>query len=224
MSQVRHSEIAIEKIISPDTALEVAVYRDSLFGPGMPLMITTITPENQSSRVINLNEDRSNHQGMRITLDRRIFFNLDGSLAYVYGEATNVLDVAEHIPIRTLNSLFRAYTRQQFHHSITGQLDATIPDTHTNLLTTIHWYPGNTLSPIDWLSDSMEIGSKSLNFEIRQLIPVRNFLVNTGRWEILLDLRNVLNQGEKVIPAAEGVVVLNRNPRSLRFGLNLNFN
>jgi|GEM_PF-736056 len=224
MSQVRHSEIAIEKTISPDTALEVAVYRDSLWGPGMPLMITTITPENQSSRVINLNEDRSSQQGMRITLDRRIFFNLDGSLAYVYGEATNVLDVAEHIPIRTLNSLFRAYTRQQFHHSITGQLDATIPDTHTNLLTTIHWYPGNTLSPIDWLSDSMEIGSKSLNFEIRQLIPVQNFLFNTGRWEILLDLRNVLNQGEKVIPAAEGVVVLNRNPRSLRFGLNLNFN
>ncbi|MEJ2246654.1 MAG: carboxypeptidase-like regulatory domain-containing protein [Acidobacteriota bacterium] len=223
MSQVRHSEIAIEKTISRDTALEVAVYRDNLLGPGMPLMITTITPENQSSRVINLNEDRSSQQGMRITLDRRILFNLDGSLTYGYGEATNVIDVAESIPIRTLNSLFRAYTRQQFHHSITGQLDATIPNTHTNLLTTIHWYPGNTLSPIDWLSDSMEIGSKSLNFEIRQLIPVQNFLIDTGRWEILLDLRNVLNQGEKVIPAAEGVVVLNRNPRSLRFGLNLNF-
>ena len=45
-----------------------------------------------------------------------------------------------------------------------------------------------------------------------------------GRWEILLDFRNILNQGIKVIPAEQGELVLNRNPRSLRYGLNYRFN
>ena len=62
-----------------------------------------------------------------------------------------------------------------------------------------------------------------MNFEIRQLLPIQDFLWNTGRWEILLDFRNLLNQGEEVISASDGILVLNRNPRSLRFGLSLNF-
>jgi hypothetical protein len=69
----------------------------------------------------------------------------------------------------------------------------------------------------------MDIGSKSLNVEVRQAVPFQGLFMETGCWEILLDFRNVLNQGEEVIPASDGVLVLNRNPRSLRFGFNLNF-
>ena len=223
MSQVRHSEIELEKTVTQNTAIEVAVYRDNTYGPGIPLMVTTITPENQTSTVINLNQDRSSQQGMRITLNRKMLPNLRGSLAYVYGEATDISEVDESILIDTLNSNFREYARQTYHHAITGQIDASIPDTNTSLLATIHWYPGNPVSPIDWFSDPMDIGSKSLNFEIRQIIPIHDLLLNTGRWEILLDFRNVLNQGEDVISASDGILVLNRNPRSLRFGLSLNF-
>jgi hypothetical protein len=36
-------------------------------------------------------------------------------------------------------------------------------------------------------------------------------------------MRNVLNQGREHLPAEDGEIVLNRNPRSLRFGVNLSF-
>lgn len=223
MSQVRHSELAIERTVSPETTIEVAIYRDNTYGPGMPLLITTITPEEQTSSVINLSENRSRQQGMRITLNRRMLENMRASLAYVYGEATNISEVDESATIDSLNSDLKKYAGRRYHHSITGQVDASIPDTKTKLLATIRWYPGNPVSPIDWFSDPMDIGSKSLNFEIRQVLPFQDFLWNTGKWEILLDLRNVLNQGEEVISASDGILVLNRAPRSLRFGLSLNF-
>lgn len=223
MSQVRHSEIAVERVVTRDTSIEVAVYRDNTYGPGIPLMITTITPEDQASAVIHMNENRSRHQGLRVSLNRQMLSNLRGSLAYVYGEATNLSDVDASATVDSLNSDFRKYANQQYNHSITGQLDATIPDTNTNLLTTIRWYPGNPVSPINWFSDSMDIGSKSVNFEVRQIIPIQDVLSSTGQWQILLDFRNILNQGEEILSASDGLIVLNRNPRSLRFGLSLNF-
>ena len=129
----------------------------------------------------------------------------------------------ESVTIDHLNRDFVSYARQQYNHSLTGQVDATIPDTNTNLLATIRWYPGNPVSPVNWFSDPMEIGSKSVNLEIRQILPIHHFFVRTGQWEVLLDFRNLFNQGEEVLTASDGFIVLNRNPRSLRFGLSLNF-
>jgi len=223
MSQVRHTEFAVERAVNRDTSLEVAVYRDNIYGPGIPLRITTITPETQTSAVMHLNENRSRQQGLRISLNRHMLPNLRGSLAYVYGEATNLPPLDESVSIESMNSDFKRYAYQQYNHSITGQLDATIPDTNTNLLATIRWYPGNPISPINWFSDPMDIGSKSVNVVVRQTLPMQEFLSTTGRWEILLDFRNLLNQGEEVLSASDGLIVLNRNPRSLRFGFSLNF-
>jgi hypothetical protein len=69
----------------------------------------------------------------------------------------------------------------------------------------------------------MDIGTKSVNFEIRQVIPFPEFFGNSGRWEVLIDLRNILNQGKETMPISDGDLILNRNPRALRFGLSLNF-
>jgi len=223
MSRVRHSEVAVEKIISPETTFGFAVYRDNTYGPGIPLMVTMITPEGQTSTVMNLNDNRSRQQGMRIIMNRQMFPNLSGSLAYVYGEAISISNVDESLSVEGLNGKFQTYAGQQFHHSLTGKMDLSIPETNTNVQATIRWHPGNPVSTIDWFSDTMDIESKSLNFEIRQTVPFQDFFTDTGCWEILLDFRNVLNQGAEVIPVSNGILVLNRSPRSLRFGLSFNF-
>lgn len=223
MSQVRHSEISAQKIVSPGTTVEVAIYQDRARGPGLPLMVTTITPSGRKSHLMEIGEDHSRQQGLRVHVSRRIVDFLNGSLAYVYGTSTSIADAAGIESSDDLSETLLYHLRQRYHHSITSQLDATIPFTKTTLLATMRWYPENPLTPVDWFSDRMDIGTKSINFEIRQIIPVPEFMGTTGRWEALVDLRNLLNQGAEVLPAQDGEVVLNRNPRSLRFGLNLNF-
>jgi hypothetical protein len=93
MSQVRHSEISAERTINSDTGIEFAVYNDQTRGPGLPLRVTTITPEGSTTSLIELNEDRSSQQGARITLNRRFFDFIGGSLVYVFGEATKLSDM-----------------------------------------------------------------------------------------------------------------------------------
>jgi hypothetical protein len=223
MSQIRHTEISMERTLAPDTAVEVALYHDSAQGPGLPLMVTTVTPEESGSHIIELGEDHSSQKGLRVTLNHKILDFLSGSIAYGYGTAASLSNTADLAAGYSLDGNLLSHTQQRYQHAVTGRLNATIPATKTKLLATVRWYPGNPLTPIDWFSDRMDIGTKSTNFEIRQTIPLPEFMGTTGRWEVLIDLRNLLNQGREVIPTTDGEIVLDRNPRSLRFGLSLNF-
>lgn len=223
MSQIRHSEVAAQRAIAPETAVEVAVFQDQTLGPGLPVMVTTVTPLERKSNIVQMGESSHKQKGARLAVKHRITERLNGSVAYVYGTATNVSDLDGLMPSEYLNANLSSYLRQRYQHSITGQVDANIPATKTNFLTTVRWYSGNPLSPIDWFSDRQDIGTKSINFEIRQAIPLPYFIGTAGRWDVWVDLRNVFNQGKEILPAADGEVVINRSPRSMRFGLSLSF-
>jgi hypothetical protein len=223
MSQVRHSEMAVRRTIASDTAVEVAVFQDHTKGPGLPVMITTITPLESKSRLIEMNRDHSRQRGVRITVGRKIWNRLSGSVDYVYGKAFDLSTVNQPISIECPDADFINYIQKHPQHSITGRLDAIMPFTKTNVLATVRWNSGNPLAPVDWFSDRIEIGTRSTNLEIRQIVPVSEFLGTMGRWEVLVDLRNLWNQGMESFPTPDGEIVLNRNPRSLRFGLNLSF-
>jgi len=49
------------------------------------------------------------------------------------------------------------------------------------------------------------------------------FMEGTSRWEALIDVRNVFNTGHAVAQTSNGLVDLSRYPRSVRFGIDLNF-
>jgi hypothetical protein len=170
-----------------------------------------------------MNEDHFKQRGTRVTVRRKILDNLSGSLDYVYGAATSVSGISELTSSDCLTDDLANYLKQRYQHAVTGRLNATLPVTKTNLLATMRWYSGNPLTPVDWFSDHMDIGTKSANIEIRQSIPIPDIMGTTGHWEVWLNLRNVFNQGRESLLATDGELVLNRNPRSLRFGLSLNF-
>ncbi|MBN2339546.1 MAG: carboxypeptidase regulatory-like domain-containing protein [Acidobacteria bacterium] len=223
MSQIRHSEFAARKTVTADTAVEIALYNDYVRGPGLPLMVTEIVPGAAARKhLIEMNEEHSSQRGVRVTLDHKVLESLRGSIAYIYGEARGIADGDTPESVVFLSKDPAAFLRQRFEHSLTGRIDVTVPLTLTGVMTTVRWDSGNPLTALDWFSDRMDIGTRSVNFEIRQ--PVPRLPGSPGRWEILLDFRNVLNQGIKVLPTEQGELVLNRNPRSLRYGLNYRFN
>jgi hypothetical protein len=223
MSQIRHTELAAEKTIAQGTAIEVSIYQDHIKGPGLPLMITTTTPLKQKSQIIQLNEDNSSQRGARLTIKQKITDNLSGSVAYVYGESTSISEFNELVSSEYLNSRLADFMKQSCQHSITGSFSAAIPLTKTSLLAVMRWYTRNPLIPVDWFSDRMDIGTKSANIEIRQAVPLPDIMGTEGQWDVWVNLRNVLNQGREILAVTDGEVVLNRNPRSVRFGISLNF-
>jgi len=160
---------------------------------------------------------------MRLTVNRKVNYYLDGSVTYIYGGATSLSPGDERLTSSQLVENLPSYMQKHYQHSITGQLNAIIPGTKTVVLAAMRWNSGNPLTPLDWFSDRMDIGTKSTNFETRQSIPLPEFFGTSGKWEVLLELRNMLNQGREILSASNGEIVLNRYPRSLRCGINLNF-
>jgi len=223
MSQMRHSEAVIRKNFMPETSVEFAVYQDYINGPGIPMLITTVTPSERRSCVIETNGERSSQKGLRLMAKHRIFEYLAGSVAYIYGESKEIAHDARQVEIASLEENPENFMRQGYRHSIAGRMDAFIPTTRTNVIATVRWNSGYPLTALDRFFDDMDIGTKSANLEIRQMLPVPAFMDASGRWEVMLELRNALNQGSKKLETADGEIIFDRNPRSIRFGLNYSF-
>lgn len=222
LSQFKHAEIAVEKVLPGHASIEVAVYEDHMNGPGVPFLVTAIYPGNLDSLVAQLREDQTAQHGLRIAANRRILDFLTGSIAYVYGTGTAVRVDGSPVSTEELARDLLNYMHRSYYHSLTSQLNARFRKTHTEVTAIFRWYPGTPITPMDLFADRADVLTKGVNFMVRQALPFPDFLGAPGRWEALVDLRNLFDQGNPVIPTSDGELVLTRNPRSFRFGLNLN--
>jgi hypothetical protein len=221
LSQVKHSELAITKSIEDDTSVEVAAYEDRTEGPGMPFLLTSRSAEGANSSLARLNGDLE--RGLRLVVDRKIFDFLSGSIAYVYGGGTGLASGAASVSNEQLAHNLLQYMQHSYYHSITSQLHAEIPWSRTSFTSVVRWYPGNPVTSLDPFADRLDIMTKGVSFLVRQGIPLPDFMGTAGRWEALVDIRNLFDQGRSQVRTTDGELLLTRNPRTLRFGLNLNF-
>jgi hypothetical protein len=221
-SQFKHSEVAVSRALAAGSAIEVAVYEDRMQGPGMPFLVTLSTDSGTSSHLVQPREDQSSQRGMRLAFNRRFLDFLNGSIAYVYGTGSNLSPTDPALSSEALAASMLGFMQHQYYHSLTGQVSAVFPRTHTSITTVVRWYPGFSLMPIDLFADRSDMLSKGFNFSLRQPIPLPEFMGNPGRWEALVDVRNLFDQGKQAIPTSDGQLTVARNARALRFGINLN--
>jgi hypothetical protein len=222
LSQFKHSELSVGKELSSETGVEVAVYEDHMVGPGAPFAVTQTAAGNSRVRLAQLREDQARHHGVRMSVNRRLLDFLDGSVAYVYGTGTGLSFSDAPITTEVLANDLLNYLHRSYYHSVTSRVDARIPRTGTQVTTIFRWYPGTTLSPIDLFYDRKDTLTKGLSLFVRQAIPLPEFMGTPGRWEALVDLRNLFDQGRGFIRTTDGELNLTRSPRAVRFGLNLN--
>ena len=191
-------------------------------GPGLPLFISSSRPGWQG-RVTQLTEAQSGQRGLRVAMNRRFLDCLTGSIAYVYGSGATVSSGQDsRCAHEVLAQNLLDYVNRSYYHSFTTRVNVVVPRMGTDITAVVRWYPGNTLTPLDLFGDHSDIMSKGTNFVIRQPIPLPEFMGSTHRWEALVDVRNLFDQNLQRVQTADGDIILTRNPRSLRFGLNLN--
>ncbi len=224
ISQVRHSEISVARKLDEDSSVEVAWYRDRVDGPGTPFLLTINARDGkQSKRADQLRSDQDAQQGIRIAFARMLLDSVRGSIGYNYGTASGFTGSEGFMSSEYIASRFLDFIQRSYYHSITSQLEAKFPQTQTQLQATVRWNPGNPISTIDLFADRTEIFTKGMSFSIRQAIPLPEFMGCAGRWEALVDIRNPFDMGRNRISTSDGEISVARNPRTLRFGLNLNF-
>ncbi len=223
VSQVRHTELSAARKVADKSTVEVTVYRDRVDGPGTPFVISYTDQNGKQSCVSQLRGDQDSQQGLRVEFARMLMDTVRGSVSYDYASAAALQKPDESLTGDAMAARLLDFIHRSYYHSLTSQVDASIPQTRTHIQATVRWYPGNPISPIDLFADHMDSFTKGMSFSLRQAIPLPDFLGTVGHWEALFDLRNPFDQGRSLIPTSDGELTLIRNPRTFRFGLNLNF-
>ena len=222
ISQFKHSELAVAKDLPDEASVELAVYEDHMVGAGTPFLVSTTSEDGPQVRMAQLAQNQTGEHGMRVTVSKKMLDYVTGSVAYVYGTGASFAPADTTMPADLLARDLLSFVHRSYYHSLKGEVRARLPRTNTSIAAALRWYPGYSLTPIDLFADKMDLMTKGVNFSIRQPIHFPDFLGSVGRWEALVDVRNLFDQGTDTFHTGTGDFCLIRNPRSLRFGINLN--
>jgi hypothetical protein len=223
LERARHQEVAISKHMGKNS-FQAAYYSDivrrmALTGVGDADGITDFESANFLPDVYNntfaYTGGDITTQGMRLVAQRVFSDALTATLDYAYG---GVLSVdAAGVPIG--NATFNNVNQQ----SVAAKLSGEAPRTHTRWIASYKWTGGsNVITSVDMFNASAGQADPYLNIFIRQPIPGTAFL--TGRFEALVDVRNLLSQGYVPMLGQDGrTVYLVQSARAVRGGVAFNF-
>jgi hypothetical protein len=224
----RHYRSSISQQLTENTQIELAAYKDHLFGGTSSFLAI---PEGDSAvRVLNPGDEQGEIRGYRVMVTRRLGSILSTSVAYVRGSAMGVDGDLEGLVSQALNPTGLLENRK--FHGVSTQLEAYIPFSRTHVNALLKFIPnGHPITILDSFSDTYETGNEGIHLFVRQVVPMpENWLTFLGldfmseyEIEALLDIRNLANDDLGVIHTDAGKFSLVRNPRTVRGGISVRF-
>jgi hypothetical protein len=189
-------EIGVERALGGgDTSIEASVFYDLISGHGVGLLAlpleaspeTQVTLQQVAHQITAMNGAA---RGVRVMLNHRVNNHLTASAGYSFGRGSRLND--EPISQVTPSELFRG----GFFHVATAKLDLDFTErTGTRVSTVIRLSPSAFVFAIDPFAGRMSVYDPNINVYVTQELPSFGL---PGRWEALVDVRNLLNQGSGV--------------------------
>lgn len=218
----------LRQSLGENTEIEVAAFDDQNSGAAVPVFaVLDVEP---SSQALRLNDDQARSKGYRVSVERRLGEGMTARLSYLQGSASEFVSPVEILNLSQVS--VSDILEQRGFRALSTELEAYLPNTRTQVTALIKLVAGsNPVSTIDALSDVYETSNEGVNLFIRQIVPLRMGLLNflgldflaPERVEIILDLRNLLNQNLGSVQTSQGEAILVRNPRALSGGVSFRF-
>jgi hypothetical protein len=186
-------EVGVERALGKgDTTIEASVFYDLISGHGVGLLAlpleaspeTEVTLQQVAQQITAMNGAA---RGVRVMLNRHINNHLTASAGYSFGRGSRLNDK----PISQLSpsELFKS----GFFQVATAKLDLDLTErTGTRVSTVIRLSPSAVVFAIDPFAGRMSVYDPNINIYVTQELPSFGL---PGRWEALVDIRNLLNQG-----------------------------
>jgi hypothetical protein len=185
-------EVGIERTLGDGNAsIEASVFYDLISGHGVGLLALPLeaSPETQATLqqvAHQITAMNGAARGVRVMLNRRLNNHLTASAGYSFGRGSRLNDV----PISSVAPA-RLFTGG-FFQVATAKLDLDFTErTGTRISTVIRLSPSAVVFAIDPFAGRMSVYDPNINVYVTQELP--NFGL-PGRWEALVDVRNLLNQ------------------------------
>ncbi len=214
LQKARHQEVSLSHRIG-DNRFQVAVYHDrirdsALTGAGDVVEdFGDILPDIYSG-TFTYNAGNLKTNGLRLVAERKVSPLLTATMSYSYGG------------VLSLDSVEREWGKLSFRparrHAVTGKLSGLVPRAQTRWMASYKWTSGDALSPVDLFNSSPGQSDPFLNVFVRQPLP--STILLPGRFEALVDLRNLLAQGYVPVVGPDGrTLYLVQSARSVRGGV-----
>lgn len=218
-----HYEFSLVRRLPDSSSLEISIYADKMRG-GAPLLAFIDSEHKASRQVFWLEPEQASSQGLKLVYNRRLCSFLSGSVAYLYASSAGFIEADNYAADLSRMQINELIGKENF-HAVTAQLDFVLNSTGTSLTTLVKLIPGHDpVATLDFFSDSRDVANGGFNLFIRQNIPLPSFLnLSAGRWEALLDMRNLLDQETKLFMTRSGQILIAKNPRSFRGGVAFKF-
>jgi hypothetical protein len=213
-------EAGIERIFGDgDSALEASAFYDLISGHGVGVLAlpleaspeTQVTLQQVAHRVTAMNGAA---RGIRVIFRRNLDEHLTASVGYSVGRGMRfnnnlMTEITEPV---TPADIFKG----GFFQVATAKLDIDLrQETGTSISTVIRLSPSAVVFAIDPFAGRMSVYDPNINIYVTQELPSFGL---PGRWQALVDLRNVL---DRAIGVEEGNInmIAARARRTLRGGL-----
>jgi hypothetical protein len=211
-----HQELAAEHLVGRNASVFAAVFRDrsrhtAVFGRGAR-PAQDFLPDFYS-RSFAFDGGELNTWGTRLGLRQRFSEDLEAMILYAWAGALTVDEASAAADPRDL-----LHVRPR--HSLAGRVTTRVPRLGTRLTASYKWTAGAALSRQDGFGEAAFQIDPNLNVTLRQPLP--NFF-SSGRFEAVVDVRNLLAQGYVPVSTGDGNVVLVSQFRTIRGGLAFQF-
>ncbi len=216
INRYTHYDTGFSFLLGSNTKVQLTTFIDKVAGAGLPFVAVLKNPfKNESSTFYPVLPSKfSNNNGLKLDFEHRWNEVLKTSVIYIYGSTPYVTSYNE-------SSGKFSFSKGYF-SKISTNIDFNIPSTKTDIKTIYNYSPvNNSFIGIAPFYDYYGTGNNSLNLFIKQKISFLNS--DFGRWEAILDLRDILNQGVEVYETIGGDLIIVRSRRSLRGGINFHF-
>jgi hypothetical protein len=215
LQKARHQEVAVSRRFGK-SAVQAAYFNDrlrntALTGVGNLEASDDVLPDVYSG-TFAYNGGNLSANGLRLVFARQLPDGLTATVSYAYG---GVLDMVENdLPTPD----WRSGIMPEHRHAVSFKVAGTLPRAKTQWITSYKWTSGSALTPVDMFNSGPGQTDPYLNVFIRQPLPGMRFM--PGKFQALVDLRNLLAQGYRPVVGADGeTVYLVQAARSVRGGV-----
>ena len=224
----RYNTARVVQSLGDLTDLELAYFNNSLNQGCIPVL--AVSAAEGVTMPLYLGDGVLSNQGLRLSFNREITDNLRGGISLIRGYGPALSSTASVTSINELT--FRSISENSRYQAVAARLEAYIPQTNTHITALVKFIPGSIpLYTVDPMSDVLETGNEGVNIFIRQIITLPGnampfealSFLSPRKIEILLDVRNLMDNNSGLIPADAGAITLLQNPRSIRGGISFNF-
>lgn len=204
-------QVGAEHILSDKSSVEVMAFFDTVSGHGVGLLAIPFD-RIEDDPTYSTAQQKGRARGLRVVYNRRINNIFDSSIGYAFGEG-------QQLDGRGISEPANLFSNASF-QVFSARVNAHFVKSGTRISTVLRIAPKQAVFAIDPFQGQIATYDPNISISLSQALP--DFGILPGHWEVMADLRNLLDQQASIADETQQLISSRYN-RLVRVGVSMRF-